>query len=120
MVVDPSAVRQGRAGSQRPQRDEMHQSGGQRRNWFWNSPRRLCKNDGVRVVLLAERRIQLKHANPIGWACLGIAKSYLGNPEAGFHHTLLPRVIADRHRSGIRSTRWAALRRDVVAGGTGL
>jgi len=71
-------------------------------------------------VLLAELRIQLKHANPIGWACLGIAKSYLGNPEAGFHHTLLPRVIADRHRSGIRSTRWAALRRDVVAGGTGL
>ncbi|MCS3726173.1 hypothetical protein [Bradyrhizobium betae] len=48
----------------------------------------------VAAYELAERAIQLNHANPIAWACLGIAKSYLGKPEDGFQHTLLARTIA--------------------------
>ncbi|MCC8963385.1 hypothetical protein H8A95_13985 [Bradyrhizobium sp. Pear76] len=54
----------------------------------------LMRRSYVAAYELAERSIQLNHANPIGWACLGIAKSYLGKPEEGFHHTLLARTIA--------------------------
>lgn len=54
----------------------------------------MMRRSYVAAYELAERSIQLNHANPIGWACLGIAKSYLGKPEAGFQHTLLARTIA--------------------------
>ena len=54
----------------------------------------MMRRSYVAAYELAERSIQLNHANPIGWACLGIAKSYLGKPEEGFHHTLLARAIA--------------------------
>ena len=48
----------------------------------------------VAAFELAERSIQLNPANPIGWACLGIAKSYLGKSADGMRHTLLARDIA--------------------------
>jgi tetratricopeptide (TPR) repeat protein len=54
----------------------------------------MMRRSYVAAYELAERSIQLNHANPIGWACLGIAKSYLGKSEEGFHHTLLARAIA--------------------------
>jgi tetratricopeptide (TPR) repeat protein len=54
----------------------------------------MMRRSYVAAYELAERSIQLNHANPIGWACLGIAKSYLGKSEEGFHHTLLARTIA--------------------------
>lgn len=54
----------------------------------------IMKRSYVAAYELAERSIQLNHVNPIGWACLGIAKSYLGKSEEGFRHTLLARDIA--------------------------
>jgi tetratricopeptide (TPR) repeat protein len=54
----------------------------------------MMRRSYVAAYELAERSIELNHANPIGWACLGIAKSYLGKSEEGFHHTLLARSIA--------------------------
>jgi tetratricopeptide (TPR) repeat protein len=54
----------------------------------------MMRRSYVAAYELAERSIQLNHANPIGWACLGIAKSYLGKSEEGFHHTLFARAIA--------------------------
>ncbi|MGJ5010368.1 hypothetical protein [Bradyrhizobium oligotrophicum] len=54
----------------------------------------MMRRSYVAAYELAERSIQLNHANPIGWACLGIAKSYLGKPDEGFQHTLLARTIA--------------------------
>ncbi|WP_316165495.1 MULTISPECIES: hypothetical protein [unclassified Bradyrhizobium] len=54
----------------------------------------MMRRSYVAAYELAERAIQLNHANPIAWACLGIAKSYLGKPEDGFQHTLLARTIA--------------------------
>jgi tetratricopeptide (TPR) repeat protein len=43
---------------------------------------------------LAERSIQLNHANPLGWACLGVAETYLGKVAEGLRHTLIAREIA--------------------------
>lgn len=43
---------------------------------------------------LAQRSIELNRANPLGWACLGIAECNLGKAKAGFHHTLIAREIA--------------------------
>ena len=54
----------------------------------------IMRRSYVAAFELAERSIQLNHANPIGWACLGIAKSYLGKSEEGFHDTLMARAIA--------------------------
>jgi tetratricopeptide (TPR) repeat protein len=54
----------------------------------------MMRRSYVAAYELAERSVQLNHANPIGWACLGLAKSYLGKPEEGFRHTLLARQIA--------------------------
>jgi tetratricopeptide (TPR) repeat protein len=54
----------------------------------------MMRRSYVAAYELAERSIELNHANPIGWACLGIAKSYLGKSEEGFNHTLLARAIA--------------------------
>jgi len=54
----------------------------------------MMRRSYVAAYELAERSILLNHANPIGWACLGIAKSYLGKSEEGFHHTILARAIA--------------------------
>jgi tetratricopeptide (TPR) repeat protein len=54
----------------------------------------IMRRSYVAAYELAERSIQLNHANPIGWACLGIAKSYLGKPDEGFRHSLLARSIS--------------------------
>jgi tetratricopeptide (TPR) repeat protein len=54
----------------------------------------MMRRSYVAAYELAERSVELNHANPIGWACLGIAKSYLGKSEEGFNHTLLARAIA--------------------------
>lgn len=54
----------------------------------------IMRRSYVAAYELAERSIQLNHANPIGWACLGVAKSHLGKPEEGFQHTLMARAIA--------------------------
>jgi tetratricopeptide (TPR) repeat protein len=42
---------------------------------------------------MAERSVQLNPANPMGWACLGIAECYLGKATAGLEHTLLARDL---------------------------
>ena len=54
----------------------------------------IIRRSYVAAHELAERSLELNHANPIGWACLGVAKSYLGKPEEGFQHTLMARSIA--------------------------
>lgn len=54
----------------------------------------MMRRSYVAAFELAERSVQLNHANPIGWACLGIAKSYLGKSSEGMRHTLLAREIA--------------------------
>ena len=54
----------------------------------------LMRRAYVAAFELAERSVQLNPANPIGWACLGIAKSYLGKSSDGMRHTLLAREIA--------------------------
>lgn len=54
----------------------------------------MMRRSYVAAFELAERSIQLNHANPIGWACLGIAKSHLGKSAEGMRHTLLAREIA--------------------------
>jgi tetratricopeptide (TPR) repeat protein len=54
----------------------------------------MMRRSYVAAYELAERSVLLNHANPIGWACLGIAKSYLGKSDEGFRHTLLARTIA--------------------------
>jgi len=54
----------------------------------------VMRRSYVAAYELAERSVQLNQANPIGWACLGVAKCYLGKPEEGFQHTLLARQIA--------------------------
>ncbi len=54
----------------------------------------MMRRSYVAAYELAERSVQLNHANPIGWACLGIAKSYLGKANEGFQDTLLAREIA--------------------------
>jgi tetratricopeptide (TPR) repeat protein len=54
----------------------------------------MMRRSYVAAFELAERSVQLNHANPIGWACLGIAKSYLGKSAEGMRHTLLAREIA--------------------------
>ena len=54
----------------------------------------MMRRSYVAAYELAERSVMLNHANPIGWACLGIAKSYLGKSEEGFRHTVLARSIA--------------------------
>lgn len=48
----------------------------------------------VTAYELAEQGIQLNRANPLGWACLGMAKCHLGKSVEGFRHTLLARDIA--------------------------
>ncbi|MDI1266176.1 MAG: hypothetical protein PS018_23275 [bacterium] len=54
----------------------------------------IMRRSYVAAYELAERSVQLNHANPIGWACLGVAKSHLGKPEEGFRDTLTARTIA--------------------------
>jgi tetratricopeptide (TPR) repeat protein len=54
----------------------------------------IMRRSYVAAYELAERSIQLNHANPIGWACLGIAKSHLGKSAEGMRHTMLAREIA--------------------------
>ena len=54
----------------------------------------IMRRSYVAAYELAERSVQLNHANPIGWMCLGVAKSHLGKPEEGFQHTLTARTIA--------------------------
>ena len=54
----------------------------------------IMRRSYVAAYELAERSVQLNHANPIGWACLGVAKSHLGKPEEGFQDTLTARAIA--------------------------
>jgi tetratricopeptide (TPR) repeat protein len=43
---------------------------------------------------MAERSVELNPANPIGWACLGIAQCYLGKSNDGLQNTLRARSIA--------------------------
>jgi hypothetical protein len=54
----------------------------------------ITRRSDAAAYELAERSIRLNHANPLGWACLGIAESYLGKASDGLRHTLLAREIA--------------------------
>ena len=54
----------------------------------------IMRRSYVAAYELAERSIELNPANPIGWACLGIAKSHLGKSAEGMLHTVLARQIA--------------------------
>ncbi len=54
----------------------------------------LMRRAYVSAYELAERSVEINPSNPIGWACLGIAKCYLGNSDEGFQNTLLARSIA--------------------------
>ncbi len=54
----------------------------------------MMRRSYVASYELAERSIQLNPANPLGWGCLGTAKSYLGKSVEGMQHTLHARAIA--------------------------
>lgn len=54
----------------------------------------ITRRSDAAAYELAERSIQLNHANPLGWASLGIAETYLGKASDGLRHTLLAREIA--------------------------
>lgn len=43
---------------------------------------------------MADRAVRVNPSNPIGWACLGIAKCHLGQSQDGFRDTQLARSIA--------------------------
>ncbi len=43
---------------------------------------------------LAKRSTELNKANSLGWACLGVAESYLGRTEHGYRNTRLAKKIA--------------------------
>lgn len=54
----------------------------------------MLRRSYVSAFEMAERSIQINPSNPIGWACLGIAKCYLGKSEEGFQNTVAARQIA--------------------------
>jgi DNA-binding SARP family transcriptional activator len=54
----------------------------------------ITRRSDAAAYELAERSIQLNHANPLGWAVLGVAESYLGKVSDGLRHTLFAREIA--------------------------
>ncbi len=54
----------------------------------------ILRRSYVAAYELAERSVQINRANPIGWACFGIAKCYLGLTAEGLSHTNLARRIA--------------------------
>ncbi len=54
----------------------------------------IVRQSYVAAFEFAERSVQLNPANPIGWACLGIAECNLGKGDAGFQHTLHARELA--------------------------
>lgn len=54
----------------------------------------IVRRSPVAAFELAERSIQLNRANPMGWACLGIAECYLGRSQVGMEHALLARELA--------------------------
>jgi len=54
----------------------------------------IVRRSYVAAYELAQRSIQLNRANPMGWACLGIAECHLGKATVGFEHTLIARELA--------------------------
>jgi len=54
----------------------------------------IARRSYVAAYELAQRSIQLNRANPMGWACLGIAECHLGKATVGFEHTLFARELA--------------------------
>ncbi len=54
----------------------------------------ITRRSDAAAYELAERSIQLNHANPLGWAVIGVAETYLGKVNDGVRHTLLAREIA--------------------------
>ncbi len=54
----------------------------------------ITRRSDAAAYELAERSIQLNHANPLGWAVFGVAETYLGKVSDGLRHTLLARDIA--------------------------
>jgi hypothetical protein len=54
----------------------------------------ITRRSDAAAYELAERSIQLNRANPLGWALIGVAETYLGRVRAGLRHTLLAREIA--------------------------
>jgi tetratricopeptide (TPR) repeat protein len=54
----------------------------------------ILRRSYISAYELAERSIDLNPANPIGWACLGIAQCYLGKSGDGLQSTLRARSIA--------------------------
>jgi tetratricopeptide (TPR) repeat protein len=54
----------------------------------------LMRRSYAAAFELAERAVQLNPANPIGWACLGNSKCYLGRTEEGFRDTVRARELA--------------------------
>jgi len=53
----------------------------------------IARQSPVAAFELAERSVQLNPANPMGWACLGIAECYLGKTQVGLEHALLARDL---------------------------
>jgi tetratricopeptide (TPR) repeat protein len=54
----------------------------------------IVRRSYVAAYEYAQRSIQLNRANPLGWACLGIAECHLGKALIGFEHALVAREIA--------------------------
>ncbi len=53
----------------------------------------IARQSPIAAFELAERSVELNPANPMGWACLGIAECYLGKAQAGLEHALLAREL---------------------------
>ncbi|MDQ8732843.1 hypothetical protein [Bradyrhizobium sp. LHD-71] len=77
----------------------------------------IMRRSYVAAYEYAERSVNLNPANPLGWGCLGTAKSYLGKSIEGMQHTLYAREIAGLapYRFQLDSVSCIA---SVVAGGT--
>ena len=54
----------------------------------------IMRRSYVAAYEQALHSIQINRANPLAWACLGIAECHLGKTKAGFEHALIAREIA--------------------------
>ena len=58
----------------------------------------IVRRSYIAAYELAHRSIEINPANPMGWACLGIAECHLGRSTAGLRHALTGRRIAGSSR----------------------
>jgi tetratricopeptide (TPR) repeat protein len=68
----------------------------------------------VAAYEFAQRSIQLNKANPLGWACLGIAECYLGQTKAGYRHTVMAREISGTGPFRFQVDAWSCIAASIL------